>query len=110
MNFLFVALEDPEETRVLPKFATRLLASTQLSEVDPECVPYLGFLPQDMLGRSILEFYHPEDMPSMKDVYAAGELFQNVCFCLFAPINFSVPCNIKQILYSYKGAGSTIHE
>lgn len=59
----------PEETQVLPKFATRLLASTHLNEVDPECVPYLGFLPQDMLGHSVLEFYHPQDMPFMKDVY-----------------------------------------
>lgn len=58
---------------MLPKFATRLLASTHLSAVDPECVPYLGFLPQDMLGRSVLEFYHPEDMPFMKDVYEAGK-------------------------------------
>lgn len=35
-------------------------------------MPYLGFLPQDMLGHSILEFYHPEDMPLMKEVYEAG--------------------------------------
>ena len=29
----------------------------------------LGFLPQDMLGRKIMEFYHPEDMSLLKDVY-----------------------------------------
>ena len=29
----------------------------------------LGFLPQDMLGRKIMEFYHPVDMALLKDVY-----------------------------------------
>lgn len=29
----------------------------------------LGFLPQDILGRKIMEFYHPEDIPLLKEVY-----------------------------------------
>jgi len=65
---------DPEETRCSPKFATRLFASSHLSEVDPACIPYLGFLPHEMLGTSVLDFYHPEDMPFLKDVYEAGKL------------------------------------
>ncbi|XP_026278051.1 period circadian protein isoform X3 [Frankliniella occidentalis] len=71
VNPISSAYKYADETQILPKFGTRLLASTHLSDVDPECVPYLGFLPQDMLGRSVLEFYHPEDMPFMKDVYEA---------------------------------------
>ncbi|KAK3924721.1 Period circadian protein [Frankliniella fusca] len=71
VNPISSAYQYPDETQILPKFGTRLLACTHLSDVDPECVPYLGFLPQDMLGRSVLEFYHPEDMPLMKEVYEA---------------------------------------
>jgi period circadian protein 2 len=29
----------------------------------------LGFLPQDILGKKIMDFYHPEDMPKLKEVY-----------------------------------------
>lgn len=29
----------------------------------------LGFLPQDMLSRNIMDFYHPEDMPLLKEMY-----------------------------------------
>jgi hypothetical protein len=41
--------------------------------VDPESMPFLGYLPQDMLGRSVFEFYHPEDLPFIQDIYQTGE-------------------------------------
>lgn len=37
--------------------------------MDQEVVQSFGFFPQDMLGRSILDFYHPEDMSLIKEVY-----------------------------------------
>ncbi|XP_021930791.1 period circadian protein isoform X2 [Zootermopsis nevadensis] len=57
------------ETCKSPKFVMCHLASCKLSYVDPESVPYLGYLPHDMLGKSVLEFYHPEDLPFLKEVY-----------------------------------------
>ncbi|XP_067005842.2 period circadian protein isoform X2 [Anabrus simplex] len=63
------AYTNADETRLSPKFLTRHLASCQLSYVDPEAVPYFGYSPQDMLGRSVFEFYHPEDLPFLKEVY-----------------------------------------
>jgi hypothetical protein len=36
-------------------------------------MPYLGYLPQVMLGKCVLEFYHPEDLPFIKDIYLTGE-------------------------------------
>ena len=50
------------------KFTTRHTASGVLSHVDGTA-SLLGFLPQDMLSRNIMEFYHPEDMPLLKEVY-----------------------------------------
>lgn len=50
------------------KFTTRHTASGLLSHVDGTA-NILGFLPQDMLGRKIMEFYHPEDMTLLKEVY-----------------------------------------
>ncbi|XP_024080859.1 period circadian protein isoform X2 [Cimex lectularius] len=64
-------LADPVETNVSPKFMTRHSASCQLNHLDPEVLPYFGYLPQDLLGRSILDFYHPEDLHFIKEVYEA---------------------------------------
>ncbi|KAL7017493.1 hypothetical protein ACKWTF_010400 [Chironomus riparius] len=50
------------------KFTTRHTASGMLSHVDGTA-SLLGFLPQDMLSRNIMEFYHPEDMKLLKEVY-----------------------------------------
>jgi period circadian protein len=41
--------------------------------MDSESMPYLGYLPQHMLGKCVLEFYHPEDLPFLKKVYERGE-------------------------------------
>ncbi|XP_069696493.1 period circadian protein isoform X2 [Periplaneta americana] len=57
------------ETCASPKFVTRHLATCKLNYVDPECMPYLGYLPHEMLGNSVLDFYHPEDLPFLKEVY-----------------------------------------
>lgn len=50
------------------KFTTRHTASGVLSHVDGTA-SLLGFLPQDILSKNIMDFYHPEDMSSLKDVY-----------------------------------------
>lgn len=50
------------------KFTTRHTAAGVLSHVD-RTASLLGFLPQDILGRKVMEFYHPEDMSLLKDVY-----------------------------------------
>ena len=72
-QLLLLFLLDPDETRMSPKFMTRHSVNCQLVQVDPEVTPYFGFLPQDMLTRSVLEFYHPEDLHFLKEVYEAGE-------------------------------------
>nr|BAL72156.1 PERIOD, isoform 2 [Apteronemobius asahinai] len=59
----------PEETKNSPKFLMRHQASCLLSHVDSNVVQYLGYLPQDMVNRSVFEFYHPEDSPYLKEVY-----------------------------------------
>lgn len=59
----------PEETIISSKFTTRHTATCHLSHCDPEVVQYFGYLPQDMVGRSLFEFYHPEDLPFIKDIY-----------------------------------------
>ncbi|XP_046397682.1 period circadian protein [Ischnura elegans] len=69
-----VANEEVAHTEVgmvppVGKFVTRHLASCYLSHIDPLAVPYLGYLPQDMEGRSVMDFYHPEDMPILKEAY-----------------------------------------
>ncbi|CAH1109624.1 unnamed protein product [Psylliodes chrysocephalus] len=59
----------PEQKRISPKFGMRHTAGCIFSHVDPDVVTNFGFLPQDMLGKSIFDFYHPEDMPFLKEIY-----------------------------------------
>ncbi|XP_070157122.1 period circadian regulator isoform X2 [Polyergus mexicanus] len=63
------AYKAPEETIISSIFTTRHTATCYLSHVDPDVVQYFGYLPQDMVGRSLFDFYHPEDLPFIKDIY-----------------------------------------
>ncbi|XP_076687250.1 period circadian regulator isoform X4 [Andrena cerasifolii] len=63
------AYKAPEETIISSIFTTRHTATCHLSHVDPDVVQYFGYLPQDMVGRSLFDFYHPEDLPFIKDIY-----------------------------------------
>ncbi|XP_051172187.1 period circadian protein isoform X3 [Leptopilina boulardi] len=63
------AYKESEEIISSSIFTTRHTATCFISHVDPEVVQYLGYLPQDMIGRSLFDFYHPEDLPLIKDVY-----------------------------------------
>ncbi|XP_018579022.1 period circadian protein isoform X2 [Anoplophora glabripennis] len=61
--------KEPDERRKSPKFGMRHTAACTFSHVDPDVVTNFGFLPQDMLGKSVFDFYHPEDMPFLKEIY-----------------------------------------
>ncbi|XP_071574910.1 period circadian regulator isoform X4 [Temnothorax nylanderi] len=63
------AYKAPEETIMSSVFTTRHTATCHLSHVDPDVAQYFGYLPQDMVGRSLFDFYHPEDLPFIKDIY-----------------------------------------
>lgn len=52
-----------------PKFSTRHTATGIISHVDSAAVSALGYLPQDLIGRNILDFYHHEDLNLMKEIY-----------------------------------------
>lgn len=69
---LFLHILAPEEARKSSKFGMRHTASCVFSHVDADVVTNFGFLPQDMLGRSVFDFYHPEDLPFLKEVYESG--------------------------------------
>lgn len=71
MFFFFLVSNETCKTT----FSTRHTASCIISHVDPEVVTHFGFFPQDMIGNSILDFYHPEDMQLIKEVYETGTYF-----------------------------------
>lgn len=68
---LLLYIPAPEETMYhrSPKFSTRHTATGILTHIDGTSVPAFGYLPQDVIGRSIMDFYHPEDLPLLKIVY-----------------------------------------
>nr|XP_042895414.1 period circadian protein isoform X3 [Parasteatoda tepidariorum]XP_042895415.1 period circadian protein isoform X3 [Parasteatoda tepidariorum] len=59
----------PKEIPAMTSFSTRHTASCHFSHVDASAIPYLGFLPQDMVGYSVFDFYHIDDMPQLKEIY-----------------------------------------
>lgn len=63
----------PDENSNAKKFGMRHTPSCTFSHVDAEVVTSFGFLPQDMLGKSVFDFYHPEDLPFLKEVYESGK-------------------------------------
>lgn len=66
-------ITDPDEIPVNPaKFVTRHSASCHYGHMDSDAINYLGHLPQDLIGNSVLDYYHPEDMGLMKDIYDGG--------------------------------------
>ncbi|KAJ8978518.1 hypothetical protein NQ317_002422 [Molorchus minor] len=66
---VYSSYQVPHERTKSPKFCMRHTSACIFSHVDPDIVNNFGFLPQDMLGKSIFDFYHPEDMPFLKQVY-----------------------------------------
>ena len=38
-------------------------------QVDEIAIPYLGYLPQEMEGSDIFNFYHPGDLIYLKEAY-----------------------------------------
>ena len=68
-TFLLSLSAAPEETIISSVFTTRHTATCYLAHVDPDVVQYFGYLPQEMVGRSLFDFYHPEDLPFIKDIY-----------------------------------------
>ncbi|KAG8187134.1 hypothetical protein JTE90_004880 [Oedothorax gibbosus] len=59
----------PEEIPLMSAFTTRHTSSCHFSHVDGSAIPYIGYLPQDLIGLSIFDFYHIDDMPQLKDIY-----------------------------------------
>lgn len=52
-----------------PKFSTRHTATGILTYIDGTSVSAFGYLPQDIIGQPIMNFYHPEDLVFLKDTY-----------------------------------------
>lgn len=48
------------------KFSTRHTAAGILVHIDGSSVSAIGYMPQDILGKSLLDFFHPDDMILLK--------------------------------------------
>lgn len=68
-NKKFVRTVSNETSPRSPKFSTIHSATGILIHVDSAGVPAMGYLPQDIIGRQIFDFYHPADMAVLKEVY-----------------------------------------
>ncbi|XP_076315282.1 uncharacterized protein LOC143227846 [Tachypleus tridentatus] len=63
------AYKVPEEVPAMTTFSTRHTSSCHFSYIDERALPFIGYLPQDIIGNSIFEFYHSQDLSQLRDVY-----------------------------------------
>lgn len=68
MRVLFL-VPDEAMKKQNAKFSTRHTAAGILVHVDGIAVTAVGYMPQDILGKSLFDFFHPEDMINMKTAY-----------------------------------------
>ncbi|KAM9317587.1 aryl hydrocarbon receptor nuclear translocator 2 isoform 2-T2 [Pholidichthys leucotaenia] len=51
------------------EFLSRHNSDGIITFVDPRCINVIGYQPQDLLGKDILEFCHPEDQSHLKESF-----------------------------------------
>ncbi|KAJ8249322.1 hypothetical protein GJAV_G00233550 [Gymnothorax javanicus] len=51
------------------EFLSRHSAEGIITFVDPRCINVIGYQPQDLLGKDILEFCHPEDQNHLRESF-----------------------------------------
>uniref|UniRef100_A0A672SJ94 Aryl hydrocarbon receptor nuclear translocator 2 n=1 Tax=Sinocyclocheilus grahami TaxID=75366 RepID=A0A672SJ94_SINGR len=67
------------------EFLSRHNSDGIITFVDPRCINVIGYQPQDLLGKDILEFCHPEDQSHLRESFQQVFLMQNpsVFSCVF---------------------------
>nr|AWY10931.1 period [Tritonia tetraquetra] len=63
------AYTDQESLPTDRHFSVRHCSSCKYTDVEPSAIPLLGHLPQDFNGRSIFDFYHPDDYQKLLDIH-----------------------------------------
>lgn len=51
------------------KFCTQHTAAGIVVHIDGTSVAAIGYMPQDVIGKSMLDFYHPDDLVLVKSMY-----------------------------------------
>ncbi|XP_035769460.1 aryl hydrocarbon receptor nuclear translocator 2-like [Neolamprologus brichardi] len=51
------------------EFLSRHNSDGVITFVDPRCISVIGYQPQDLLGKDILEFCHPEDQSHLRESF-----------------------------------------
>ncbi|XP_053214612.1 period circadian protein-like isoform X2 [Panonychus citri] len=58
-----------EKNPAMTPFSSRHTSSCHYSHIDTCSIPYLGYLPQDIVGYSVFDFYHQDDLHLIRDIY-----------------------------------------
>lgn len=69
-QFLICIVPDEVLQKRCARFSMRHNAGGILTHVDGTSISAIGYLPQDIIGKSVMDFYHPSDMELIKDAYA----------------------------------------
>lgn len=51
------------------RFSTKHTATGVLAHIDGTAMAAIGYLPHEIVGRSIFDFYHPSDLSELRNVY-----------------------------------------
>jgi hypothetical protein len=84
-------------------FITRHTVQFNFNFVHPAVIPLLGYLPQDMIGTSALDYYHPSDLPMLLGVYQVlTTTLPCIPYCLLGNYHHPTPCNPTHVDVSEK--------
>jgi len=74
-------------------FITKHNSTCIFSFIDDSAIPYIGYLPQEIFGESIFDFFHCMDLSLLKDMFEVAMLEQGK------------PCRTKGIRFKVRNGG-----
>ncbi|MGH7966528.1 MAG: ATP-binding protein, partial [Candidatus Binatia bacterium] len=96
--------ESEERFRLLAENSTDMISrytpEARFLYVSPACRPLLGYAPDDLVGHSIYELFHPADMEENEKIHAA---------LLIAPDTQTVTCRFRHKDGTYPWFETTLH-
>lgn len=65
----FLSVPDEDMSKQNQRFSTKHTATGVMVHIDGTAMAAIGYLPHEIIGRNIFDFYHPSDLGELRNVY-----------------------------------------
>ncbi|KAG9341334.1 hypothetical protein JZ751_019438 [Albula glossodonta] len=86
------------------EFLSRHSSEGIITFVDPRCINVIGYQPQDLLGKDILEFCHPEDQNHLRESFQQNPYSDEIEYII------CTNTNVKQLQQQQQQAELDVHQ